>query len=83
MQAPWAPVMFNYNAQSSHWAVQRRLPLTRNCTGSPGTDLVRMILPEYQPLLTLRRASTSFVRFAKSLNNETHMRRLETPNEAK
>merc|ERR1712000_59369 len=38
-QAPGTPVMFNYNAASFHWAVQRRLPLAGNCTDSPGTDL--------------------------------------------
>lgn len=41
-QAPGTPVMFNYNAASFHWAVQRRLPLAGNCTDSPGTDLVRL-----------------------------------------
>lgn len=39
-KAPDAPIMFNYNAASFHWAVNRRLPLARNCTGSPGKDLV-------------------------------------------
>jgi hypothetical protein len=39
-KAPRAPVMFNYNAESFYWAVERRLPLLTNCTDSPGKDLV-------------------------------------------
>lgn len=39
-KAPKAPIMFNYNAESFHWAVERRLPLLDDCTDNPGTDLV-------------------------------------------
>lgn len=44
-KAPRAPVMFNYNAESFHWAVERRLPLLTNCTDSPGKDLVSPSAP--------------------------------------
>lgn len=44
-KAPRAPVMFNYNAESFHWAVERRLPLLTNCTDTPGKDLVSPSAP--------------------------------------
>lgn len=38
--APRAPIMFNSEAGPFLTALQRRLPLPSNCTGSPGKDLV-------------------------------------------
>ncbi|KAK7757456.1 hypothetical protein SLS62_000471 [Diatrype stigma] len=34
-----APMVFNYNPWSFLWSVQRRVPLSSDCAGSPGKDL--------------------------------------------
>ena len=39
-EARWAPIMFDHSPDSAFWAVERHFPLSENCTGSPGTDLV-------------------------------------------
>ena len=43
-ETPKAQPVFNINADSFLWSVQRRFPLARNCTGSPGTLYVRLLL---------------------------------------
>lgn len=35
-----APMVFNYNPWTFLWSVQRRVPLSSDCAGSPGKDLV-------------------------------------------
>lgn len=41
-KVPKAPTVFNYNADSFLWSIQRRAPLASDCAGSPGTLYVRL-----------------------------------------
>ncbi|EXJ63244.1 hypothetical protein A1O7_03691 [Cladophialophora yegresii CBS 114405] len=38
-KAPQAPILFDYSPVTALWAIQRRFPLSSNCTKSPGKDL--------------------------------------------
>ncbi|KAG9252189.1 uncharacterized protein F5Z01DRAFT_690903 [Emericellopsis atlantica] len=69
-RAPGAPIMFNYNAKTFSWAVQRRLPLAANCTDSPGKDLASRRKQALGPPSDMARASSSFAKHAKPPRND-------------
>ncbi|KIX09399.1 uncharacterized protein Z518_00478 [Rhinocladiella mackenziei CBS 650.93] len=38
-KVPRAPTMFDHSPDSALWAIERRFPLSEDCTDAPGTDL--------------------------------------------
>ncbi|RVX69770.1 hypothetical protein B0A52_06415 [Exophiala mesophila] len=52
-KAPQAKIVFNTAPDNALQAIQRRFPLSSNCTGHPGTDLLCIIGDWSQPVLGL------------------------------